>query len=177
MKKLLMLVPLLAAVAMITGCELSRDFVVTVQKEFTVNYNSTSIARTELIDGTTYSDDLEKYAADLKSVDVNRVTYTVTYFNGSNTQEITSAVLSVAPSAGSDFTTLASMSRVNLMSVAAIEKELEYDKAGEKVLEDGLLGDDHSFQLKFAGTANQAPLNFKIKFKIECKVKYEKKLI
>jgi len=168
---------MLAAVALMAGCELSRDFVVTVQKEFTVNYNSTAISKIELIDGTTYSDDLEKYAADLKSVDVTRVTYTVTYFNGTNTQEITSAVLSVGPSAGSDFTTLASMSHVNLMSVAAIEKELEYDKAGENVLEDGLLGDGHSFQMKFTGTANQAPLNFKIKFKIVCKVKYEKKLI
>jgi len=177
MKRITVLAILLIAAALMTGCTLSKDFVITLEKEYTVNYNSTSYSKTEIIDGTSSSDDLDKYEDDLKTVNVTKITYTVTYFNGPATQQITSALLSVAPVNGSSFTTLTTLADVNLMSVAFKEQEVEIDEAGEEVVEDELLGDDHRLQCKFSGTANQAPVNFKIKFKITCKVKYEKKLI
>ncbi|HNY91619.1 MAG TPA: hypothetical protein PKM23_08845 [bacterium] len=177
MKKITVLAVLLMGVALMTGCTLSKDFVVTLEKEYTVNYNSTSYSKTEIVDATSFSDDLDKFEDDLKSVNVTKITYTVTYFNGPATQQITSAVLSVAPAEGGSFTTLTTLANVNLMSVAAKEQEVEIDEAGEEVVEDELLGDDHKLQWKFSGTANQAPVNFKIKFKVTCKVKYEKKLI
>ncbi|HNS73027.1 MAG TPA: hypothetical protein PKI81_06460 [bacterium] len=177
MKKICVLALLLMGMALMTGCTLSKDFIVTLEKEYTVNYNGTSYSKAELINATSFSDDLDKFEDDLKSVNVTKVTYLVTYFNGPASQQINSALLSVAPADGSSFTTLTSFANVNLASVAAKEQEVEVDEAGEEVVEDELLGADHSLQMKFAGTANQAPLNFKIKFKVTCKVKYEKKLI
>ena len=177
MRRVVVLAIALAAVLAITGCELSKDFMVTLEKEFTVNYNSTAYSKSDIIDGKSFSDDFEKFEDDLKSVEVVKVTYVVTSFTGSASQKIVSADLSVAPAAGTEFTRLAALKEVNLMSVAAKEQDVAIDEAGEEVLQDELLGADHTLQIKFAGTANEAPLNFKIKFKVQCKVKYEKKLI
>ena len=177
MKKDLVIVTILTALVFLSGCELSKDFIFTIQKEFTVSYNSTAIDKVEIINAAESSKNLDKYKDDLKSVQVEKVTYTITYFNGPSSQQINSAALAVAPAMGSAFTQLAAMSNVNLMAVASTEQELDVDEAGEDVLEAALLGDDHTFQMKYSGTANEAPLNFKVKFKVTCKVKYEKKLI
>jgi len=83
----------------------------------------------------------------------------------------------VGPTDGSTPTEIASMADVVLSTVAGKEQTLNTSNAGEEELEDLLLKGDHQARIYFTGTANQAPVKFTIKFTIECKVKYEKKLI
>jgi len=176
MKKIMLFGLLLVALSF-TSCELTKDFVVTIERTFDVNYAQTTYDKTEKIDGTEASSDFDKYADDLKSVDIVKATYIVTSFTGSLTQKIVSATVKVGPTDGSTATDLASMSNVVLSAVAAKEQTLTTNQSGEDKFQELLLKDPHQALVYFAGSANEAPLKFQIKFKFECKVKYEKKLL
>ncbi len=175
MKKTI-LVMLLTLLWLFTACEFNKDFMVTLQKDFTVHYNGTSYAQTGDVNGNDFSDDFKKYRDDLKSLEIVKLTYIISNFTGSATQKINSATLEVGDPAGSALTNLASLSNVLLAAVAGKEEEIVVDAKGENKLEDLLLGDESKARLVFSGTANEAPVKFTIKFKIQCKVKYEKKL-
>lgn len=176
MRKLYFLLPL-SLTFLFSSCELSKDFMVNLEKEFVVNYAATSYSQAGDVDATKFSGDFDKYREDLKSLDIVKLSYVITSFTGSLTQKITNATLKVGDTDGSSLTDLASLSNVLLSAVAAKEQEIIVNEAGEDVLEDLLLGDDSTARLSFAGTANEAPVKFTIKFKIQCKVKYEKKLL
>ena len=176
MKRMFLLGLLLVAVSL-TGCALTKDFTLTLERTFNVNYNGTSYAVQNDVDATEASSDFDKYLSDLKSVKIEEVTYLVSNFTGSATQKIVSAKLQVGPTDGSTPTDIASMADVVLSSVAGKDQTLNTSNAGEEELEDLLLDGDHQARIYFTGTANQAPVKFTVKFTIECKVKYEKKLI
>jgi len=176
MKKLGLLAVLLAALSF-ASCELTKDFMVTIEKTFDVNYNNTVFTSTGDVDATTASSDFDKWASDLKSVDIVKATYIVTSFTGPAAQTITSATVFAGPVDGTLSTELATMSGVNLASVAAKEQTLTTKQAGEDKLQNLLLKDPHQARIYFSATANQAPVKFTIKFKFECKVTYEKKLL
>lgn len=176
MKRMFLLGLLLVALSL-TGCALTKDFTLTLERTFNVNYNGTSYALQNDVDATEASSDFDKYVSDLKSVKIEEVTYLVSNFTGPATQKIVSAKLQVGPTDGSTPTDIATMADVVLSSVAAKEQTLNTSNAGEEELEDLLLKGDHQARIYFTGTANQAPVKFTIKFTIECKVKYEKKLI
>ena len=168
---------LLAMALCFTSCEISKDFTFTLEKTFDVNYNQTTYSSSGDVDATQSSSDFDKYASDLKSVDVVEVKYLITSFTGSADQKIVTATVRVGPVDGSATTDIATISNLLFAAAAATEQTLTTSQAGEEQLQNLLLKDDHKARLYFSGTANKAPVVFQIKFKFKCKVKYQKKLI
>ncbi len=176
MRKIILIL-LLGSALFFSSCEISKDFTFTLEKTFDVNYNGATYNTSGDVDGTEASSDFDKYSSDLKSVDVIEVKYVITSFTGPADQKIVTATLKVGPTDGSATTDIAAITNLILATAAANEQSMTTIQAGEEQLQNLLLKDEHKARLYFSGTANKAPVVFQIKFKIKCKVKYQKKLL
>jgi len=169
---------LLAVLMLLTSnCTFTKDFMVTIEREFAVNETGTAFSKTADLAASDYSSDFEKYAEDLKELEVVSASYTVTYQGGSNSQKVNSATLKIGATDGSGAELLTTLSNVNLASSLNAETEFDVEKAGEDKLADLALTAPYTFRYYFAGTVSESPLNFKVAFKLRCKVKYEKKIL
>jgi hypothetical protein len=169
---------LLVLLMMLTsGCTFTKDFMVTIEREFVVNENATAFNKAADVDVRDYSSDFEKYAEDLKELEVVSASYTVTYHSGSNSQKVNSATLKIGATDGSGAVLLSTLNNVNLASSLNVETEFDVENAGENKLQDLALDSPYTFRYYFNGTVNESPLNFKVVFKLRCKVKYEKKIL
>ncbi|MBN2541228.1 hypothetical protein JXI42_00020 [bacterium] len=159
---------------MLLSCSVEKDFTFEVEMEFEVDYGSTSYSIVDDIDVTDYSSDFDEYKDDIESVTLEEATYTVTSFTGPLTQVITLAELKVGETSGATPTVLATLENVNISSVSAIETEISTESDGEDKLVELVKDSPHQFRCYFVGTANEAPVDFDILFKVKLKVKYKK---
>jgi hypothetical protein len=72
---------------------------------------------------------------------------------------------------------LATLSNVNLASVAAISQPLTLTSDGQQFFQDQLSGPTNSVVITFTGTSNQAPVSFTVRFHFDIKGTYSKSLI
>lgn len=176
MKKGLLLLALFAAVPIAyIGCSVSKDFTFGLNKDFVVyNYSSMTYSRSDTADANKASSDFSKYKSDLQSLDIQGATYTVTSFSGAATQKIVSGSLSVSDVRGGTAVALASITNVNLSSVAGVTKELPLSDAGKQFFKDQLMGSAGAAVLTFSATTNETPISFTVRFHFDIKATYEK---
>ena len=174
----IMFVCVAVVAAVIIGCSASKNFTFSIDKVFVVNnYSSTSYTSSDTINATQESSDFNTYKSDLQSVSIQSATYTITSFTGPLTQTITSATVTVKALDGSSSKVLATLSNVNLSSVAAITQPLTLTDDGKQFFENQLTGSTSSVVITFTATANQAPVNFTVKFHFDILTNYSKSLI
>ncbi len=172
-KYMLVFFALIGLMVSLSGCEVSKDFSFDITKEFVVsNYASTSYTRVDSVDARTSSSDFEKYKSDMESLDIASATYTITYFTGPASQEVTSGTLVVGELGGSATKTLATLSNINLLSSAAKETTLPLDESGKQFFKDQLWGPSSGAKLYLNLTTNEAPVNFTVRFKFHIKATY-----
>jgi hypothetical protein len=170
--------PLVLATFMaISGCSVSKDFEFDLERDFTVVSANSAYSQTSDVDVTTLSSDFTTYKDDLENVEVVSATYTVTYFNGPATQNITSATLTVADPASPTPQIISTMTNVNLISVAAVTQTIPVESAGSDKLVQLVKNSPYTVRLAFGGAVNETPVNFIIKFKVKLKVTYTKHII
>ncbi|MBN2000923.1 hypothetical protein JW935_25485 [candidate division KSB1 bacterium] len=175
MKKYFLILVVLSS--FLLSCEVSKDFIVKIDKVFNVNYAGETYETMEDIDAKEFSSDFEKYSSDLKSVEILKGTYEIIVFAGPATQKILSADLEVGSTEGEKPVGLAVVDDIVLAEALNNETSLTLRSAGKNKLADLMLNNPHTCRLYFSGQANEAPVVFSIKFRFECKVTYEKKLI
>jgi hypothetical protein len=171
----LSLLSLLAVIMTATGCKVNKDFSFDIN--YTKNYYSMNSAysREDTIRGKDYSSDFDKYKADIKSLSVESATYTITEALPTNpSQTIVNATLWVKDIRGGAQTLVATVNGITLASAIGIESNLNLTDEGKQKITDFLKGSDGAFIATFMGTANEAPINFTVKFKLHLKATYEK---
>ena len=175
MKTLFSRIPLyvtLVAVLAI-GCKdlanvsLSPNFTI----DFTVNEpTETHFLKDQVLDGDSVSSELNKYRNNIKSVEVTKVTYFLPYFTGGAGQTLQSGEVKVINPTTNAEMVLATLTNVNLASVAAKETDLTTDKAAVNMLADLLKNDPHKVKVRLSGVVNEAPINLIARLTVYTKV-------
>jgi hypothetical protein len=157
-----------------TGCDIKKDFTFTVEKEFVqTNSPNKSFSMTGDISATQISSDFDNYKDDIDNIEIVSSKYLVSYFSGSTTQTI-STHIKIGDTGGQQSVDLASVTNINLYSVASIDQSLDLSSAGNNKLTELLKNSPYSLRLYFDGSTNEVPLTATIKLKFEIKVTYKK---
>ena len=164
--------------SVLTGCSLDKDFTFSIEKDFVVNnYSSTTYSRSDTVDASKSSSDYSKYKSDLKSLDIQSASYTITYFSGSAAQKIVTGTLNVGSLGSVPSKILATVSDVILSSVASITQPLTLTDDGKQYFKDQLMGSTSSAIINLSLTTNQAPISFTVRIHFDIKAKYSKSIL
>lgn len=163
---------MLLVVLFIFGCTAEKDFTMKFDKTFTLNYSSTSFTAPTTEINAAGNENFNKYKEDIKSVELQKVTYTITNFVGNTTQMLDTAVLIYDTN-----NVLSSIGSIYLASIAAKEQVLPYSQTAADNLSSKMMNSPYKATIGFHGEVNEAPVKFTITFTFEFKVTYEKKIL
>lgn len=167
MKKYLLIVSMLV----LASCKdfPTLSFKASNEMTFDVNKTGTQYSGTKLLDPTTDAT-FNKYLNKLSDLNITRVTYTISNFNGPSTQ-VANASFDVADSDGNNKVNLGSFSNINLASVKDTETDLVYDSNAANKLAGFMKQSPNKVMVYYSGTVNQAPVSFTLKVKFYSKIK------
>ena len=167
MKKHFLIVCMLA----LASCEdfPTLSFNTSNEMTFDVNKTGTQYNGSKLLDPTT-DETFNKYLNKLSDLNIKRVTYTISNFNGPSTQ-VANASFDVADSEGKNKVNIGSFSNINLSSAKEIETDLVFDANAANTLEGFMKQSPNKVTVYYSGTVNQAPVSFILKVKFYSKIK------
>jgi len=134
---------------------------------FVVDGTNTTVLETYLLDATDYSSDIDEYQDNIKSIEINQVTYYLTAFTGPSDQTITNGQITVADADGNGAQVLASLPVEVLEPLLTTEKVLTLDQAGVNRLEELIVNAPHTCLSTLTGNVSSAPVSFTVVFHIE----------
>lgn len=122
----------------------------------------------ELLDALQESDMIDKYASNIKSIEITEILYYVSYYNGSATQQINTGSLSIADEFGNDVYEVATVNNI-VLSTSGNETILPFDGVAVSKLADLIKNDPHKAKVYLTGVVNETPVDFSVvvKFKIK----------
>jgi hypothetical protein len=173
MKKIYLLMICVLIVSLFEACDIKKDFTFTIETKEASASNLQQYSTTDDINAVSASSDFDKYKDDIDNIEIVRTRYLVTYFTGTADQKINSAHWKIGDVNSTQSEDFASASNVYLMSVAAIDQELQMSSAGQQRLRDLIRNSPHQARVYFDATAS-SPVTFKVKLKIDIKVTYKK---
>ena len=141
-----------------------------LEHTFIVQGNNAGFDEDYLLDAAAESSEIEEYADLIKSIEIIEVTFEVTYHNGTATQQINTATLSVSDASGNGPATIGTVSNQNLHSLLNNVQTLAVNQAGVDRAADLIKEAPHSMLLNLAGSANETPLDFRVKFRFKVKM-------
>ena len=167
--RILFLIPIALFLFLRFSCEdivdVTEDF--WLEQDFTVKSPLTSFDEDYVIDALAASSLIETYKDNIKSIKVTEVTYELTYFSGSATQQINSGALKVADPNWVSEETIADITNQNLQDLVGNEQSLTIQQAGVDKLAELIKNSPHKAVLILTGEANEAPLDFVVKFRFK----------
>lgn len=137
-------------------------------KEFSVNNSGATFSGQDMINASE-STDFEKYKNKINKVTIEKVTYTVTEVSG-NAKTLVAGTIAVANSTGSNKTTLATLSNVNLTNALNVETELSTNSDAIKIVETALTEDPNKMMIYYSGNADTGPIRLRVKLQFYSKV-------
>lgn len=132
------------------------------EETFVINNTAATFGETVIIDATEDSD-FDKYKRKLNKIEVERVTYTITSFNGPANQILQSGTLDVADVDGNGRTTILNFSNLNLATAAGQETDIQGSVAGLTRLQDLIKNDPNRAMIIYSGSVNQGPIRMSVK--------------
>ncbi len=120
------------------------------------------------LDALSASDVINKYASNIKSLEVEEVSYYITDFNGSSTQRIEHCSLEVGDASGMNCSVMTEIEDV-LLCEAFNETEVPCDGMAMDKFCDLIKNEPHRAMLFIRGSVNDTPLDFtlQVKFKVK----------
>ena len=173
MKKISLFLSFLVLGLLLNACDIKKDFNFTIETKEASAVALQQYSTTDDIDASSASSDFDKYKDDIDNVEITGVKYLVTSFTGTADQKINSAHWKIGAVNSTQSVDLASISNVYLISVAALDQNLQMSSAGQNSLRDLIRNSPHQARVYFDATASSA-VTFKVKLKISVKVTYKK---
>lgn len=169
MRKALQLFTVVLLMAMVAACTLFKKDI-EVPQAFSMKINQSASDNLEFSETktiTTKNADIEKYQDDIDVFRVDKVTYKVTQFSGTNTPVVTGA-LKFAADGNNNFKTLGSISNLDLKAAFAAGTESEMTIASESVRNEliSLIKSGTSITIRLDAASTNNPVDATIEFKI-----------
>ncbi len=170
MKNLAFLCLSVLSVFSLTSCETFPTIKpkIVFGKEFSVNNSGATFSGQDMINANE-STDFEKYKNKINKVTIEKVTYTITEISG-NAKTLVGGTIAVANSTGSNKTTLATLSNVNLANALNVETDLSTNADAIKIVEAALLEEPNKLMIYYSGNADTGPIRLRVKLQFYSKV-------
>lgn len=166
MKKYLLFVPFL----LLGACKLFPiSFDLPQEMNFDINQSGSTYNGTKVIDPST-NEQFKKNTDKIKDITVERVTYTISNFDGTNTQTA-NASFDVADGSGNGKVNVGSFNNLNIASMVSKETDLTASPASITALSGFMKASPFKVTVYYSGSVNQAPAKFSLKLKFYTKVK------
>lgn len=140
-----------------------------LQTSITVQGNNAEFTAEQFLDVLSESDIIRQYADKLKSIEIIGISYYVSDFHGTATQQINTGYVQIADANGNYVQELASVQNVNLIS-ATIESDLAFQADVAAQLSDYMLEAPHTCMLYLTGEINEVPADFTVVIKLRVKM-------
>lgn len=138
------------------------------ENNFVINEATAKVfTGTRVIDPTT-NEQFEKYKKKINSVEITKVTFKITSFNGPADQ-IANGQLDIADKNGGNKATLGSFSNVPLGTLLNQEVEIPVSDAAKTTLGNFLLKSPYGATVYYNGSVNKSPIIFNVTVKIYTK--------
>jgi hypothetical protein len=169
-KKNLFFVCLLSAFVF-SSCTVKHDF------NFSFETGESTAAAADLsfsenIDASSISSEFAKYKNDIDKIEISRIRYLITEFNGIATEKINSIQIKVGDVNDNQSTDLASANDIELVNVKDVEQDMQMNSAGQSRMSE-LLKNSSKAKVYFSASADGVVI-YKVKLKIDFKVTYKK---
>lgn len=155
------------------GCslfdKLEKDINFVIEKEISVKDTAGSFSGSELVDALSANNDFKENKSHIKSASIERVSYFLSYYNGTFTQTLVNGKVSVADENGGGSTELATLSNVRLMD-ATKESDLPTNSSGIERAKNLLLGEPFKARLTWNASLSEKGIDAKIKTRFHVKV-------
>jgi len=161
---------------LLSGCTVTKDFSMPLEVDYFVNSGTSSVSLLDTLDASSESSDYGKYKEDIKSVDIESATFTISQITPfPTTAVVTSATLEVGDMNGTVMKKIAEVSNVDLQTANGVETPLPLTAEGKDYFKSLMSGDGKAI-VKLTATANQEGISFNVLFKFKTKVTFEKTL-
>jgi len=155
------------------GCslfdKLEKDINFVIEKEISVKDTASSFSGNELVDALSANSDFKENKSHIKSASIERVSYFLSYYNGTPTQTLVNGKVSIADENGGGSTELATLSNVRLIN-ATTESNLSTNSGGVEHAKSLLLSDPFKARLTWNATLSEKGIDAKIKTRFHVKV-------
>lgn len=171
--KIVVLMMAVAALFLVYGCEddlldITEEF--EYETEMVVFSNDMTYTISQNIDLADSVDLINEYGDKIKDIEIVEVKYWLTAHQGSEEQLITEATLKVADQGLTNQKTIATIEDQLLHVLVGNQTNLDVNQEGIDKLADLIENPPHKFNLTFTSAANEAPLDFTIKFWFKIKM-------
>jgi hypothetical protein len=174
-KKYLFFILLLTAFTF-NSCDIKHDFTFTFETPETTA-GAVDLSFSEVLDATVVSSEFSKYKNDIDKIEISRVRYLVTQATATASARINSIQIKVGDVNDNQSVDLASANDIALMSVAAVDQEVQMNQAGKNRLNDLLKNSPHKAKIYVSINGTSGVTTYKVKLKIDVKVTYKKSLL
>lgn len=162
-----------AALFLVYGCEddlldITEEF--EYETEMVVFSNDTTYTISQNIDLADSVDLINEYGDKIKDIEIVEVKYWLIAHEGSEEQLLTEATLTVADQGLADQKTIATIEDQLMHLLVDNQTNLDVNQEGIDKLADLIENPPHKFNLTFTTAANEAPLDFTIKFYFKIKM-------
>lgn len=162
-----------AALFLVYGCEddlldITEEF--EYETEMVVFSNDMTYTISQNIDLADSVDLINEYGDKIKDIEIVEVKYWLIAHEGSEEQLLTEATLTVADQGLADQKTIATIEDQLLHVLVGNQTNLDVNQEGIDKLADLIENPPHKFNLTFTTAANEAPLDFTIKFYFKIKM-------
>jgi hypothetical protein len=170
-KSLFLSMILLLFIGLNTGCD-KLDITEDIEFDITFSGNSTTAdyAGEELFDAAANSDDIDKYADKIETIEVLEITAELTSFNGPAGQKIVTGTLDVSDENGGGREVIAIITDQALEPMLNNPIPLTFNQAGIDRLAELIKNDPHKALVRNFGTTDSSPIDFVCKIKIKVRM-------
>jgi hypothetical protein len=176
MKKISLLFILFSIAFVFSSCEVSRDFVFTFETgEQTAA--AVDLSFSEVFNASSISPEFNRYNNEygIEKLEISRIRYLITDFNGLETEKINSIQIQVADTNDTQPTDLASATDIVLANVKGFEQDMQMNSAGQSRMNELILNSPNEAKVYFSAEADEIVI-YKVKLKIDLKATYKKSL-
>lgn len=155
------------------GCslfdKLEKDLNFVIEKEISVKDTASTFSGSDLVDALSANNDFKDNKSHIKSASIERVSYFLSYYKGTDTQTLLTGQVSVSDENGGGSTELATLSNVRLIK-ATTESDLPTNGSGMERAKNLLLSDPFKARLTWNATLSEKGVDAKIKTRFHVKV-------
>lgn len=172
MKKINLIILVIAVLALCTGCKdvLDVEERFTFQHSVNVNTEDTSYGHTHAFNLANQVSVIDEYGSKIKKINIEKVEFWLTSFQGTEEQRFEGGSLRVSPPGGTNTTEIVSLGGHYLHALWNTPHELPLNSEGKNLLGELAADPPHRFDLHVEGIVNQGPLNFTVMFEFTAKM-------
>jgi hypothetical protein len=164
------------------GCETNKDFTLNIEKEYTINYQTTVTAQDSAVVPALTNSDFDKHKFDIQSAELQNAAYVVTSLQPpagkkADSIKVDSIRIRVGDIFGNKYTNLITMKNIYLNSALTSQPLIVQGSDGKTVFENLISNSPYSARINLNYSNPKDSTLYKVKLSFAFKINYKQKTL